>query len=131
MHVQALLFEYPSAILIGESVLKAAGWITQIPARLTVAVLHRPTYASFHGFEIRGRPLTWFKAVYEVINAPTNERVYGMRVLPSPFALVDLYSDPRGWHPDPDDLEIPDDQPSQLVLASERLGVPLPDANGQ
>jgi hypothetical protein len=128
LRMQALLFEYPSATLIGESVLHAAGWITQIPARLTVAVLRRPTYVSFRGFEIRGRPLTWFKAVHGVINAPTSEPVYGMRALPAAFALVDLYADPKGWHPDPDDLDIPDDQLSQLVLASERVRVRLPAA---
>jgi len=43
--VAALEFEYPSAILIGESVLHAAGWITQIPAQLSVAVLRRRSYA--------------------------------------------------------------------------------------
>jgi hypothetical protein len=32
LRVAALLFEYPSATLCGESVLHAAGWITQIPA---------------------------------------------------------------------------------------------------
>jgi len=126
IRVQALLFEYPSATLMGESVLHAAGWITQIPARLTVAVLRRPTYVSFRGFEIRGRPLTWFKAVHGVINAPASERVYGMRALTPAFALVDLYADPKGWHPDPDDLDIPDDQLTQLVSACERLRVRLP-----
>lgn len=126
LRVQALLFEYPSATLIGESVLHAAGWITQIPARLTVAVLRRATYVSFRGFEVRGRPLTWFKAVHDVINAPANERVYGMRALPPAFALVDLYADPKGWHPDPDDLDIPADQLGPIASASERLRVRLP-----
>lgn len=126
IRVQALLFEYPSATLVGESVLHAAGWITQIPARLTVAVLRRPTYVSFRGFDIRGRPLTWFKAVHSAIDAPGSERVYGLRALPPAFALADLYADPRGWHPDPDDLDIPDDQLSQLASACERLRVRLP-----
>lgn len=126
LRMQALHFEYPSATLIGESVLHAAGWITQIPARLTVAVLRRPTYVSFRGFEIRGRPLTWFKAVHRVINDPSCERVYGMRALPPAFALADLYCDSKGWHPDPDDLDIPDDQLNQLVFACDRLGVRLP-----
>jgi hypothetical protein len=128
LRVQALLFEYPSAVLIGESVLHAAGWITQIPARLAVAVLRRPTYVSFQGFEIRGRPLAWFKCVHDVISAPASERVYGMRALPPAFALADLYSEPEGWHPDPDDLDIPDDQLSQLVFACDRLRVRLPAA---
>ena len=126
LRVQALLFEYPSATLIGESVLHAAGWITQIPARLTVAVLRRPTYVSFRGFDIRGRPLTWFKAVYGAVNAPGNEHVYGMRALPPAFALADLYADPKGWHPDPDDLDIPADRLQEVDLACELLGLRIP-----
>jgi len=47
LRISALLFEYPSAILCGESVLHAAGWITQIPARLSVSVLSRPSYVPF------------------------------------------------------------------------------------
>jgi len=42
LRVAALLFEYPSAMLCGESVLHASGWITQIPASLSVAVLLAP-----------------------------------------------------------------------------------------
>jgi hypothetical protein len=59
LRIAALLFEYPSAVLCGESVLHAAGWITQIPARLSVDVISRPSYVSLHGFDIRGRPLSW------------------------------------------------------------------------
>jgi hypothetical protein len=35
LRVAALLYEYPEAMLCGESVLHAAGWITQIPASRT------------------------------------------------------------------------------------------------
>lgn len=126
LRVAALLFEYPSAMLSGESALHAAGWITQIPARLTVTVLRRPTYVSFHGFEIRGRPLSWFKAVHNAVNAPQNEPIYGMRALPPALALVDLYIDRKGWHPDPDDLDIPAERVSEVLSASKRLHVPLP-----
>ena len=126
LRVAALLFEYPSAILSGESVLHAAGWITQIPARLAVTVLRRPTYVSFSGFEIRGRPLSWFKAVHSAVNAPENEQVYGMRALPAALALADLYTDPKAWHPDPDDLDIPADRAEEVVSACKSLGVRLP-----
>jgi len=44
LRIAALLYKYPSAMLCGESVLHAAGWITQIPARLSVAVMSRPSY---------------------------------------------------------------------------------------
>lgn len=127
LRVDALLYEYPSAILCGESVLHAAGWITQIPAQLTVAVLLRPTYVSFRGFEIRGRPLSWFTAVHADVSARSNDRVYEMRALPPALALVDLYGDPKAWHPDPDDLDLSPDEAEKVLLGSERLRIPLPE----
>lgn len=126
LRIEALLHEYPSAILCGESVLHAAGWITQVPAQLTVAVLLRPTYVSFRGFEIRGRPLSWFTAVHGDVGARGNDRVYGVRALPAALALVDLYGDPKAWHPDPDDLDVPPDKADELLSGSERLRIPLP-----
>jgi hypothetical protein len=126
LRIEALLHEYPSAVLCAESVLHAAGWITQIPAQLSVAVLRRPTYVSFHGFEIHGRPLSWFKAVHRELNAPQNERVYGMRALPAALALADLYGDPGAWHPEPDDLDIPAGQVSEVLAAGKLLHMPLP-----
>lgn len=126
LRIEALLYEYPSAIFCGESVLHAAGWITQIPAQLTVAVLSRPTYVSLRGFEIRGRPLSWFTAIHGAVNARGNDRVYGMRALPPALALVDIYAVPTAWHPDPDDLDVPPDQASEVLSGSERLRIPLP-----
>jgi hypothetical protein len=126
--ISALLFEYPSAILCGESVLHAQGWITQIPARLSVAVLSRPSYVSLHGFEIHGRPLSWFKKVHAAINSVDNARVYGLRALPPALALTDLYGDPKAWHPDIDDLDIPAEQASAILSASQLLSVDLPPA---
>lgn len=128
LRVEALLYEYPSAILCGESVLHVTGWSTQIPAQLTVAVLSRPTYVSLSGFEVRGRPLSWFTAVHGDVSARGNDRVYGMRALPPALALVDLYGDPKAWHPDPDDLDVPLDQAGEVLSGSERLRIPLPAA---
>src|ERR1700677_5194932 len=68
LRIAALLFEYPSAMLCGESVLHAAGWITQIPASLSVAVISRPSYVSLHGIDIHGRPLSWFKKVHPAVD---------------------------------------------------------------
>jgi hypothetical protein len=126
LRISALLVEYPSAILCGESVLHAAGWITQIPARLSVAVLSRPSYVSLHGFEIHGRPLSWFKTVHPAVNAADNERIYGMRALPPALALVDLYADPNAWHPDVDDLDIPPEHTDDVRTAAKLLDVELP-----
>jgi hypothetical protein len=123
LRVAALLFEYPSAILCGESVLHAAGWITQIPAQLSVAVMSRPSYVSLHGFDIRGRPLSWFRKIHPLLEPSTEKRVYGLRALPPALALADLYADPEGWHPDPDDLDIPDQDHGSVLSAFALLGL--------
>lgn len=123
LRVAALLFEYPSAILCGESVLHAAGWITQIPARLSVAVLSRPSYVSIHGFDIRGQALSWFRKIHPLMDPAEGMRVYGLRALPPALALADLYASPGEWHPDPDDLHIPDQNRDAVLSACELLGV--------
>jgi hypothetical protein len=134
LRVAALLFEYPSAVLCGESVLHAAGWITQIPAQLSVAVLSRRSYVSLHAFDIRGRPLSWFRKIHPLMDLAVEKRVYGLRALPPALALADLYADPEGWHPDPDDLDIPDQDRDSVLSAFALLDVdttrrPAPIAN--
>jgi hypothetical protein len=124
LRVAALQFEYPTAILCGESVLHAAGWITQIPSQLSVAVLSRPSYISLHSFDIRGRPLSWFRKIYPLMDSSTEKRVYGLRALPAPLALADLYADPKAWHPDPDDLDIPDEDYPAVLSALELFDAP-------
>jgi hypothetical protein len=121
LRAAAMLFEYPSAILCGKSVLHAAGWITQIPAELSVAVLARRSYVSLYGFDIRGRSLSWFRKVHAHAYPSTEKRVYGLRALTPALALADLYSEANAWHPDPDDLDIPSEQHDAVVSAFELL----------
>lgn len=128
LRIEALLFEYPSALLCGESVLHASGWITQIPARLSVCVISRPSYVSLHAFEIQGRPLSWFKKVQPSVNPAPDQRIYGLKALPASLALADLYSDPKGWHPDIDDLDIPPEELPSIQAAASLLNVELPEA---
>jgi hypothetical protein len=123
LRVAALLFEYPSAILCGESVLHAAGWITQIPSQLSAAVLSRPSYISLNGFRIYGRSLSWFRKIHPLIDPSGEKRIYGLRALPPALALADLNADPKGWHPDPDDLDIPPQDDDSVLSAFELLGV--------
>lgn len=130
LRVEALLYEYPSAILSGESVLHAAGWITQVPAQITVAVLLRLSCVSFRGFEIRGRPLSWFTAVHGDVSARSNDRVYRMRALTPALALVDLYGDPQAWHPDPDDLDVPPDQAGECFRGARDFEFHCPNRCG-
>jgi hypothetical protein len=126
LRISALLFEYPSAVLCGESVLHAAGWITQIPARLSVAVISRPSYVSLHEFDIHGRPLSWFKKIHPSADPSPDKRIYGLRALPAPLALVDLYGDPKGWHPDVDDLDIPHEDLASVGAAATLLEIEPP-----
>jgi hypothetical protein len=131
LRIAALLFEYPSAVLCGESVLHAAGWITQIPTCLSVDVISRPSYVSLHGFDIRGRPLSWFKRIHFTVDSSPDKRIYGLRTLPTPLALADLYGDPKGWHPDVDDLDIPQEDLASVGAAATLLGVELPTPLGR
>ena len=49
-----------------------------------------------------------------------------MRTLPAPLAPADLYSHPKGWHPDLDDLNIPPEDVASVGAAATLLGVELP-----
>ena len=93
---------------------------------LSVAVLSRPSYISLHGFDIHGRRLSWFKKVHSSVDPAPDKRIYGLRALPVPLALADLYGDPKGWHPDVDDLDIPQEDVVSVGAAAKLLGVELP-----
>lgn len=108
----ALLMLYPSAVLIGESVLHAAGWTTQIPSTLQVAVEKtsaRRSYKQLDGFTLHPRPLSWFAHAHAQVRSPQKAgfNTYGLPTLSPKFALADLYATPGAWHPDADDLDIP------------------------
>lgn len=108
MRIEAVLSKYPSAIAMGPSVLHAEGWISQIPQRIHVAVLTRPSLAGLDGFEIHRRPRAWFVQAAAARAADCPE-LYGLKAVPPLFALRDMYASPECWHPDPDDLDLPDD----------------------
>lgn len=128
MRLKALLTTYPSAVLIGESVLHNAGWTTQIPRKASVAVISRKSYAQVNGFEITGKPLSWFQKVHSSLLKPQQAEfsTYGLRSLPPALALADLYATKGAWHPDPDDLDLEDEQMDEVRGAAEFLGVELP-----
>jgi hypothetical protein len=104
-------------------VLAPRSTITQIPAQLSVAVLSRPSYVSLDGFDIRSRPLSWFRKIHSLMDPSETKRVYGLRALPPALALADMYADPKAWHPDPDDLDIPTEDRQSVLSAFELLGV--------
>jgi hypothetical protein len=119
--VGALLMAYPSALLMGESVLHAAGWITQIPQQVHVAVEKRRSYVQLTGIALHPRPLDWFKTVAVLQPREAKFNTYGLRSLPPAWALADLRADPLAWHPDADDVDVPDDCQAQVEQASLQL----------
>ena len=115
--VKALVMKYPSATLCGASVLHGAGWTTQIPSSLHVAVEARSSYVKLDGVTLFPRPVSWFRFMQAqggwvdaaATNAPDHIATYGLRALAPAWALADLYADTSGqaWHPDEDDLDVP------------------------
>jgi hypothetical protein len=60
------------------------------------------------------------------VSPAAEQQVYGLRALPPALALTDLYNDPKGWHPDMDDLDIPEADVPQLAAAARLIGAELP-----
>lgn len=123
----ALKLLYPSAILNGASVLHAAGWSTQIPARVTVAALSRPTFAMLDAFDVVGRRQGWFVAIGEGISKDPDMASFGIRSLTPAFALADALTNDDGWRPDPDDLDLDDADPDELKRAFRAMKAKPPE----
>lgn len=126
--IDALLHVYPTAILAGESVLHAAGWITQIPSAISVAVLKRDSYQSMKGFSINGRPIDWFRRFAPLLIKAKDAgfNTYGLRSISPALALADLCVNERFVF-DADDLDIPEEERDQIVQSFALLGGIVPD----
>lgn len=111
---EAVKLAFPSAVVIGATVLHRHGWTTQIPQYLFIAVLKSPSQPKMDGVLAFGRPRSWY-----VEFSPWGESIYGLPAL-SPFnALRDchIHVNEKGmWCPDEDDLDIPDEE-EEAVLA--------------
>jgi hypothetical protein len=123
----ALKMIYPSATLTGESVLHAAGWISQIPQLLHVAVERRRSYVQLNGFELHPRDNDWFIAVKLQSAAKAKFATHGLRTLTPSWALADLYAHPHEWQPDDDDLDIPADYQREVDKATAKIGKVIGD----
>ncbi len=99
------------------TVLHNAGWITQIPQALHIAVEQRRSYVQITGCQLHPKPLAWFKAVTLLQPSQAAFTTHGLRTLPPAWALADLQADPHAWHPDPDDLDIPQGSAEPLQTA--------------
>lgn len=104
----ALRRAYPRAIKVGVDVLRQAGWTTQIPTTVEVAIPQSSAPHSVDGFVLGRRSERWYAAV-----APGIERVAsGIDQLKPAWALADMLARTRdgrvrgAWLIDPEDLDI-------------------------
>jgi hypothetical protein len=128
--INALLFIYPTAVLVGESVLHNAGWITQIPASITVAVLRRKSLQKLNGFSIETRDLDWFKSMNDLfLSADSADfTTYGLKSIPPEYALLEVFQQ-GGYGLDLDDVDIPDDKAELVSLLFSENGLDFGSAH--
>ena len=109
---EAIATLFPSAVVVGASVLHEAGWITQIPRQLDVAVLRRRTFPAVTGVVPHPRTMFWYRLVHSRLD--TEGR--GVPRLDPAFALADALKYRDGWIPEPDDVEFPQAEDAQRFL---------------
>lgn len=126
----AVLTLHPRAIVAGPTILHAHGWTTQIPRALHFNVT-ADRRIHLHGVEFSPRPSRWF-ALIEQHRAQALEPETGgifhwdrLPKLTPAWALADLLTQPRSaWHPDPDDLDVPEEARASVMQAAQALGAP-------
>lgn len=104
-----------AGVVVGAGALHWAGWTTQRPHRLEVAVPvteRKRSLPEFAGLDLCARTPGWFARTA----GATEDGPDGFRVLKPAFALVDAAASPADptygkpvWRPDPDDLDLPED----------------------
>lgn len=122
---KVLRAKFGAVVIIGPSVLNVAGWITQVPQHLTVAVPWSRSYPEIDGARLYGRPPAWFGHVHVAVGR-AERGVYGLQALPPHWALADALSHGDSLHHmGPDDFDVPPDiDPSLLTHAFDALGLP-------
>lgn len=119
----ALLHTYPSATIVGASVLDPAGWVTQRPHQTHIAVLAPARRAQIDAFDVTPRSRSWFERTHPFVE----KGAFGMRALRPAMALADMYARRSAWHPDPDDLEIPEGDLPEVAQAFAALETQPPE----
>lgn len=91
-----LLAYFPGAIIMGEEVLRRAGWTTQIPSRPAVAILRKPFKS--HHFSFERRSERWFEAMKARALARSNGAglTHAHQLRPA-WALAEMLSKDRCW----------------------------------
>jgi hypothetical protein len=120
---EAIATLFPSAVVVGASVLHDAGWIAQIPRQLDVAVLRRRTWPAVNGIVVHPRSMFWYRLVHSWLERTEGQ---GIPRLDPAFALADALKYRDRWVPEPDDVEFPEAEDAQRFLrACKTLGVAL------
>lgn len=120
--LSAVRLFYPSATWCGASVLHRAGWATQIPRQMHIAIEARPSLVQLNDVVFYERNLDWFKAVHEASGFEKQPPAAGaIRSLKPEWALADMQVHQDGWVPDEDDLDLPDGAGAKVALAIETL----------
>lgn len=116
----ALRRAFPRAVLLGVDRLREAGWTTQIPTRLEVALpVGSPRY-SLPGFDLSTRSDKWFDRVAPGLDRSPN----GIDSLRPAWALADMLArahDKRirtAWLLAPDDLDLASARRDKSVAAA-------------
>lgn len=122
----ALRRAYPQAVKIGMDVLREAGWTTQIPSVIDIAVPSGSTLHHLPGFALTTRTAKWYASV----SSGTEHAAHGIDRLQPAWALADMLArakDTRvrhAWLPDPEDLDLPRIHAcKQLLPALQALGL--------
>lgn len=112
---------FPEAIISGASAIHAAGWTTQIPRSLEIAILNRPSVPSIPGLDIQMRPRRWFTKVHDSLT-----REGTLPALAPAHALADSWKR-ETWQPDPDEIEWDEVDAGTLRRAFAIHGVEIPE----
>ncbi len=125
--VRALKWLYPEAMLVGDTILNAAGWTTQIPRQLHVAIIDQRTAHRLNGVRLHLRSRSWFaracrpaRAGRGLVPAGQGETGLALAELRPAWALADQIR--RGQEPDADDLEWDEIDAAAVLEAGKRLG---------
>lgn len=108
--LEALAQLYPEAVLMGGSLLHGAGWSTEAPPVVTVAVSNASPRVELEGFMLHRRPPRWFRELESKL-LPADQHdipTFGLPALFPQAALEDLRHDPKAWRPPADSLRIPE-----------------------
>lgn len=118
--LDAVAYVFPGAVIAGVSAVHAAGWTTQIPARVEVMVPPRRSLPEIYGAVIETRPQGWFPRAKRAI-----QREGAVPTIDPAFALADLWHQ-NLWRPYHDDLELDLIDKHELQLAFSIFDIDVP-----